>query len=179
MNGTEKPTRSIEGLKTARRRSPLLLTMVSLLAIIAAACGSEAVTVTADEQSAVTTTTLAVETTVAPDIEDETLPAPDADVMAFAAAFGVGDADQAWNTVSDRCQNIIPEADYPAIVASSAEENPGQVASNITAEIDGVTAAISYDIHKGSGEFIWNYDGQKWLFSDGNWYWDACDFLID
>ncbi len=174
MDGTEKPTKSIEGLKTARRRSLLLLTMLSLLAIVAAACGSEAITVTADEQLTVTTTTPVVETTAEPDIEDETLPAPDDDFAAYTVAFGVGDADQAWNTVSDRCQNIIPEADYREIVAGYALEAPGATASNISAEIDGDTAAISGDTHTGSGEFIFTYVDQPWLFSDGNWHWDAC-----
>lgn len=173
MNVTEMPTRSLESLKTARPRSLLLLTIFSLLAIIAAACGSEATTATAEAEASVATTTPAVETTTEPAIDDETRPAPEDDVAAFTAAFGRGDADEAWSYHSVRCLSILPES-YQAIVAGYAAEVPGATASNFSTEINGDSAAVSYDVHNGSGEYVESYISQPWIFSDGKWYRDAC-----
>ena len=112
-------------------------------------------------------------TTTEPGIEVETRPSPDADVAAFTAAFGRGDADEAWSYHSARCLSILPE-DYQAIVAGYAAEVPGATALNFSTEVDGDTAAVSYDVHNGSGEYAESYISQAWIFSDGKWYRDAC-----
>lgn len=44
-------------------------------------------------------------------VEDEAIQAPDADVIAFTEAFGVGDSETAWSYVSARCGGDSPLRD--------------------------------------------------------------------
>ncbi len=199
MNRTELSTKLIEGVRGARQRPLRLLAMLSLVVVIAAACSSEAATATSDdaasdEQSSATTAPPAVEeattttaevesvTTTAgepepePETESEANPAPDTAVAEFTAAFGVDDADKAWSFVSDRCGGGVSETPdgYSTFVAGYALDVPGATAENITTDVFGDVAAISYDVHNDSGEFFESYADQPWVFSDGNWYHDHC-----
>ena len=185
MNGTEAITKLIEGFRGTRRQPLRLLAMLSLVAVIAASCGSDATTAASDavtdEQSSVTTTAAVedVTTTTAepePEIESEDNPAPDTAVADFVAAFGVDDADKAWSFVSDRCGGGVSETPdgYSTFVAGYALDVSGATAENISADVFGDVAAISYDVHNDSGEFFESYADQPWVFSDGSWYHDDC-----
>lgn len=165
----------------------ILTTTVAALVLLSA-CGSDADTAadgeveTAPVTEADTTpvteaepaTTSTAEPEPEPDVDTEVDPALEADVTAYAEAFGTGEADDAWNTVSVRCQGVVPETEYRDAVDFLSLEAPEQTASNISAVVDGDRAAVTYDTYDGSGAFVFTYTAQPWLFSDGKWHWDAC-----
>ena len=171
---------SIKGFNGARRQPSRLLAIVTLVVIVATSCGSET------EQSGVVATTTEVETTTTTSdptttaepvsvVEEETLPAPDAAMITFTEAFGLGDADLAWSFYSPRCQDAWPETlSFADNVADYAAKFPGATAVNISSVVEGNTAAISLDVHNGSGEYAESYISQPWIFSEGKWYRDAC-----
>ena len=184
MSRTEVSKKLIKGSTGTRRRPLRLLAMLGLVAVIAASCGSEATTAAAVEQTNVTTpaaevegvTTTTAEPEAEPDIESEPNPAPDTAVAVFTAAFGIGDADEAWSFVSGRCRSGVSEtpAPYSDFVAGYALDVPGATALNISADVFGDVAAISYDVHDDSGEFFESYTDQPWVFYDGKWFQDHC-----
>jgi hypothetical protein len=92
-------------------------------------------------------------------------------VMSYAKAFGLGDTDGAWATVSKRCQGIVPESEYRAAVASAGELNKGMTATDVVVEIDGDQGRATYSITE---DDIGPYDQQPWRFEDGAWRWDDC-----
>lgn len=179
MHRTELSKKLLTGPKRARRQPMRLLVMLCIVAVFAASCGSEATSATAEEatadgQSSVTTT---AEPEAEPDIvQDEAIPAPDADVIAFTEAWGVADSDTAWSYVSARCNGggSFPVG-YVEAVDGYAAAYPGATAVNVVVVFgDSDTAAISYDVHDGSGEFAESYNSQPWAFVDGKWYRDHC-----
>lgn len=184
MNGTEAVTKLIEGFRGALRQPIRLLAMLSLVAVIAASCGSDATTAASDavtdEQVPVTAEIPEVESSTTtepePEAESEPNPAPDTAVVAFTEAAGVADADEAWSFVSDRCGGFMSETpdDYSAMIARYALDVPGATAVNVSADVFADVAAISYDVHNDSGEFFESYTDQPWAFIDGNWYYDHC-----
>jgi hypothetical protein len=192
MNRTAMSTKLTEGFEGVRRRPLRFIAMLGVVAMIAAACGSDATTAaaadvedattTAAQAEDATTTTTEVEsvttTTADPeaDTESESVPAPDAAVAEFTAAFGVADADTAWSFVSARCQGGESETPqgYIDVVVGYALEVPGATAVNISADVFGDAAAMSYDVENDSGEVIEVYTDQPWALIDGNWYRDQC-----
>lgn len=184
MNGTEAITKPIERFRGVLRQPIRLLAMLSLVAVIAASCGSDATTAASDavtdEQVTVTAEIPEVESSTTtepePETESEPNPAPDIAVVAFTEAFGAADADAAWSFLSTRCQ--FGESGTPQgfidVVTSWASDAPGATAVNISADVFGDVAAISYDVHHESGEFFESYTDQPWAFIDGNWYRDHC-----
>lgn len=93
-----------------------------------------------------------------------------ADVLAYSAAFGDGDADLAWSMVSPRCQGIYDETEYRESVEFWGTGLPGFTASNVSALVFGDTAAVNYD----TSEEGLVYNAQPWALVDGNWHQDAC-----
>lgn len=165
--------------------------MLSLVVVMAAACSSDTATATADdtgtdEQSSQTTAAPEVETTTTtePVVEEETLQDSDAiieaTIVTFTEAFGVGDADEAWSFNSVRCQGVfsgdtmeMPQ-NYRDGVAGYAAAFPGSTALNVSAVIDGDTAAVSYDTEFDTGESAGSYFSQPWILSEGQWLRDDC-----
>lgn len=184
MNRTELSTKLTDGLSGAWRRPRRLLVMLSLVAVIAAACGSDATTEVAAEVEDTATTTTEVEsvtTTTAepePDTESESTTAPDPDVAVagMTAAWSSGDADLAWSFDSPRCQFGLaaPPVKYAAAVAEWSEFVPDGTAVNISVDVFGDVGAASYDVADGSGEIVAVYEEQPWAIVDGSWYRDVC-----
>ena len=162
------------------RTIPVLLGLV----MVAAACGgsdAETVPPTAAPTTTTTTVTATTTTTTTTTIAATTttaalLPAPDADIIAFTEAFGVGDSDTAWSYVSARCGGggSVP-VDYVQAVDGYAAAYPGATAVIVGGAVgDNDTALITYNVYDGSGEFAEAYASQQWAFVDGKWYRDAC-----
>lgn len=188
-------TNLIKGFIGAQRRPIRLLAILSLVVVIAASCSSDTATAATDDTGAdkqssattaapeaeITTTTTTTEPEPEPVVEEETLPAPDATIIAFVEAFGIGDADEAWSFNSVRCQGRFSDETmempqgYRDDVAAYARTIPGATAENVRmVDVDVDRAGISYDVHDDSGELAQSYLAQKWIFSDGQWLRDAC-----
>lgn len=99
------------------------------------------------------------------------MPDPGEAVVAYTEAFGLGDIEQVLATISERCQDIVPEAAFSGSVDYYAVLNPELTAYDVTSTIDGNRAAVSYLITDPEAP---PYDGQPWLFENDAWRWDAC-----
>lgn len=93
-----------------------------------------------------------------------------ADVLAYSAAFGDGDADLAWSMVSPRCQGIYDETEYRESVEFWGTGLPGFTASDVSALVFGDTAAVNYETSEDGLAYV----AQPWALVDGNWHQDAC-----
>lgn len=92
-------------------------------------------------------------------------------VSSYAKAFGLGDTDGAWATVSKRCQGFFSESEYRASVAAAGQLYKGMMATAVVVEIDGDQGRASYSTTENE---IGPYDQQPWRFERGEWRWDDC-----
>lgn len=102
---------------------------------------------------------------------DDTTAGLEAAVAAYTKAFGTGDADAAWATVSQRCKKTVPEGQFRAAVLGGPALRPDMVATDIVAEVDGTQGRATY---KTTGEGVGPYSEQPWRYEDGAWHWDDC-----
>lgn len=95
---------------------------------------------------------------------------PNTAVADYTEAFANGDADRAWSLVSERCHDEIDEDDYKATVRNAGEFYPDMTANDISADVDGDNAAVSYRVT----ELDVEYSDQPWVFESEGWHYDDC-----
>jgi hypothetical protein len=106
----------------------------------------------------------------------ETRPAADPDVaqavMNYTTAYFAGDADTAYETLSDRCQkSTTPQAHEAAVRQALADYGPDHPAKDVQTDVRGELALVSYKVH---GLPKLDQHKQRWVFEIGDWKYDAC-----
>ncbi|MEU1042180.1 hypothetical protein ACFYP4_08265 [Streptomyces sp. NPDC005551] len=90
----------------------------------------------------------------------------------YTDAYFEGDADSAYDTLSQRCQKTVALEDYQALVEqASADYGDGHPAAGVTAKVSGGMARVSYKV-EGLPKF--DQHGQPWVMEGGDWKYDAC-----
>jgi hypothetical protein len=96
----------------------------------------------------------------------------EAAVGVYTGAYFSGDADTAYGMLSKRCQGkVTPEAYKAVVVQAAADYGPDHPATDITAEVSGKLARVTYKV-KGVPKF--DQEAQPWTLEGDAWKYDAC-----
>ncbi len=90
----------------------------------------------------------------------ETDPAIVADLTAYIEAYFTGDTEVAWNTSSERCQDLMGKEFHDATVVQYTSLAPGAIVSDISTVVTGDRAAVTYNVFDADGNLFLAFASQ-------------------